>query len=211
MNTPDKIKYIIEQILKREDRWKALYMAVWGCSYYLENEIKQKRPELWDRIIPLGLPGSKKKHYPYKPSELQSILRSFDTEITFLHLVIIFVLLEELLNESSLIFYGKRMDTGYLKQLNTFFEGINTKDILLDAEKKELFLAKATRNCFIHNGSKIDRNWIKAYQSTRSVSPIKKIGDDVKEAFPSILHQVEDWHELIIKITKGVEEKIKKK
>ena len=211
MDIPDKIKYIIEQILKREDRWKALYMAVWGCSYYLENEFRQKRPELWDQVVPLGLPGSKKKQHPYKPSELHSILRSFDAEITIIHLVILFVLLEELLNESSLIFYGKRLDTGHLENLKAFLEGSDVSDILSEVEKKELFLAKATRNCFIHNGSKIDQRWINAYQFARSAPPIKKIGDDVKKAFTSMLYQVEDWHELIIKITKGVKEKIKGK
>jgi hypothetical protein len=210
MDVSDKIKYIIERILEREDRWKALYMAVWGYSYYLDG-LKREHPELWDQTIALGLPGSKKKQHLYKPSWLHSILTSSDADITILHLVVLFVLLEELLNESSLIFFNKRLDTGYLKQLKIFLGENETKDILSEPEEKELFLAKATRNCFVHNGSKIDQTWMEAYQLARGIPSIEKIGDDVKSAFESILHQVEDWHEIVIKITKKLEEKIKEK
>jgi len=56
-----------------------------------------------------------------------------------------------------------------------------------------LKLAKETRNCFIHNGSKVDDRWLKAFFELKGVNSVHKIGDERPVGF----HQVEDWHALL--------------
>lgn len=205
MEIPRNIKYIIESILKSEDRWKALYMATWGYSYQIKTQFEETQK--WEKQIPFGLPASKNKHHTYKPNELHSILISRDGEFTIGHLQTLFSLFEELLNEASKILLNLDLNTSKWKNIKIFFNQPNTKDILSEQDVNELKLAKETRNCFIHNGSKINQRWLDAYQRARRATTVK-LGDDLQKGFSNIFHQIEDWHELIVNITKKVEEKI---
>jgi len=206
MNIPTNIKYIIERILEDESRWKALYMATWGYSYQIEAQYQGGT--LWDMLIPFGLPASKYKQYAYKPKELHSILTSRDGEFTIGHLQTLFSLFEELLNEVSKILHGLELNTSKWKNMENFFNQTATKDILSTQDINELNLAKKTRNCFIHNGSRIDQKWIDAYQKARGGISPAGLGDELQKGLLNKFHQIEDWHELIIDITKRIERKI---
>lgn len=206
MNIPINIKYIIERILESESRWKALYMATWGYSYQIEAQFKGGN--FWETPIPFQLPASKYKQYAYKPRELHSILTSRDGEFTIGHLQTLFSLFEELLNEVSKILFGFELNTSKWKNMEDFFNQADTKGILSTQDINELNLAKKTRNCFIHNGSKIDQEWIDTYQKARrGISPAG-LGDELQKGLLNKFHQIENWHELIIDITKKIEQKI---
>jgi len=205
MNIPINIKYIIERILESESRWKALYMATWGYSYQIEAQFKEGG--FWETPIPFQLPASKNKQYTYKPKELHSILTSRDGEFTIGHLQTLFSLFEELLNEASKILLNRGLNTSTWRNMKSFFNQTNTRDILSGQDIKELKLAKLTRNCFIHNGSKIDQGWLDAYQEARG-TPSVSLGDELQKGLANKFHQIEDWHELIIDITKRIKRKI---
>jgi len=205
MDIPNKIKYIIERILKSEDRWKALYMATWGWSYQIKAQFE--KTEFWEKTKSFGLPASKNKQHFYKPKELYSILTSRDGEFTIGHLQTLFSLFEELLNEASKILFNFELDTSKWKNMKKFFNQDDTKDILTKKDINELKLAKETRNCFIHNGSKIDKRWLDAYRDARGV-PTVSMGSELQKSFSNIFHQIENWHGLIVNITKKIEGKI---
>ncbi len=205
MDIPNKVKYIIERILKSEDRWKALYMATWGCSYQIKAQFE--KTEFWEKTIPFGLPASKNKQHVYKPKELYSILTSRDGEFTIGHLQTLFSLFEELLNEASKILFNFELDTSKWKNMKEFFNQDDTKDILTKKDINELKLAKETRNCFIHNGSKVDKRWLDAYRDARGVTTVS-LSSELQKGFSNIFHQIENWHELIVNITKKIEGKI---
>jgi hypothetical protein len=208
MNIPTNIKYIIERILESESRWKALYMATWGYSYEIK---KYKKTKFWKIPIKLGLPASKNGQYTYRPEELHLILTSRDGEFTIGHLQTLFSLLEELLNETSKILFGFELNTGRWKDMKRFFNQTYIKDVFSKQnvnELKELKLAKETRNCFIHNGLKVGQKWLNAYRDARKVSSSITLGGDLQKGLGNKFHQIEDWHELIIDITKRIEMKI---
>lgn len=140
MDISNKVKYIIERILKSEDRWKALYMATWGYSYQIKVQFEKK--EFWEKTISFKLPASKNKQQVYKPKELYSILTSRDGEFTIGHLQTLFSLFEELLNEASKILFNLELDTSKWKNMKEFFNQDDTKDILTKKDINELKLAK---------------------------------------------------------------------
>jgi len=202
MNIPDNIKYILERIHKSEDEWKALYMAAWGCVYYI-NE-KYKKLGLWEAKLNFGLPGSKNKMHPYTPKELDSILRTRDIEFTLGHLQTLFSLLEELSDSASEILFDLESNMSKWKYIEQFFQKIGLSQPII----KELCLAKQTRNCFIHNGSKIDKLWLNTYQEARGVLPSNLDGKNLGEGLLNIFHQIEDWHDLIVNTAEKIKEKI---
>ena len=66
---------------------------------------------------------------------------------------------------------------------------------------KELYLAKQTRNCFIHSSGEVDPLWLKAYEATKRP---KKY--EIGEPVPLDFHDIEDWSDLMVKIvTKSIE------
>ncbi|KPJ56552.1 hypothetical protein AMJ49_04555 [Parcubacteria bacterium DG_74_2] len=200
MKIPERINNIIQRIIESEREWKALYMASWGCVlFYLEPRFKNTN--LWEEPMKFGLPASKKGYQEYTPSELCGILKSKDTEFTLGHLQTIFSLLEELIEELCLlIFNGKEIKADKFENLKKFLLGEKPyerlKTEITDEEIKELKLAKESRNCFIHNNSKVDEKWLEAYKEARTKDSITQIG----EKLPVDFHQIEDWHDLIIKI-----------
>jgi hypothetical protein len=205
MEIPNNIKSVIQRICESEDYWKSKYMAVWGFA----NEIKKNRSSEWDNIVKLGLPASSKKYQEYKWSELHNILTNQDRIITFEHLQMLFSLFETLLNDVSPILCNrKEYDVSNWEKNNkgmkNFFE--DTK-LIENSELKELRLAKVTRNCYIHNDSKVDEYWEKTYFEARKKEPILK-NEFVDSAFDEFLKQVEDWHKLILNITKKIENKL---
>jgi len=206
MEIPNNIKYIIKRILKSEDRWKALYMATWGYSYQIKAQFE--KTEFWEKIMVFGLPASKnKQQHTYKPEELYLILTSRDGEFTIGHLQTLFSLFEELLNETSKILFNFELDTGRWKNMKEFFNQDYTKDILGGKDINELELAKETRNCFIHNGSKINGRWLDAHRNARGISTAI-LGDELQRGLSNVFHQIENWNELIVNVTKKVEQKI---
>ena len=195
-------------MLESEDEWKALYMAAWGCAnFYLKERFYNT--ELWEKKLAFGLPASRQKYRTYTPAKLYEILTSKDIEFTLGHLQTLFSLLEELVtNLCPLVCYGQECSAGIFENLEKFLLGNKPYDKfqinITEDDIKELKLAKETRNCFIHNGSKVDEKWLKAFKEARRVNSAAKIGDKL----PINFHQVEDWHELIIqtvnKIKNGI-------
>ena len=90
MELPISIGSTISRINQSEDRWKAVYMAVWGYYYKIRDEFKDT-PN-WNKPLKFGLPAFPKGYHQYTPSELCSILTSKDEGITFEHLITIFSL-----------------------------------------------------------------------------------------------------------------------
>ncbi|MEW6617367.1 MAG: hypothetical protein AB1333_03025 [Patescibacteria group bacterium] len=164
-----------------------------------------------EEIINLELPASKKGHsYKWKPKELYSILTSRDGQFTLGHLQTLFSLFEELLCETSKTLFDLEINTGKWKGIETFFSQNSFKDILLPEELGELKLAKETRNCFIHNNSKIDDKWLSAYQGVRETKTLLPdlIGADLDSGLQNTFHEIENWHDLIVDISKRIVEKI---
>ncbi len=204
MEIPIIIGSAITRINQSEDRWKAVYMAVWG--YYFQIRDKFENTPYWNKPLKFGLPAFPKGFHPYTPSELCSILTSKDEGITFEHLITLFSLFEELLNESSKILCSKEINASKKQGMNKFFE--ENKDIISEQELKELNLAKETRNCYIHNNGRIDQKWIDAYKEARGSSSASK-REGLEVGFSSLFHQVEEWHKLIVNLALGIESKIK--
>jgi len=203
MEIPENINNIIQKILESEDKWKALYMATWGFSYNIEGRFKNTN--LWEKKIQFGLPAARKKYHEYEPERLHKILTSKDGEFTLGHLQTLFSLLEELVTELCFFLYsGKEVNAGKFGNLKNFLLGNKSYETLkigvIEDELKELKLAKETRNCFIHNSSKVDKNWLVAYKEARGENRTIKTGDELSIGF----HQIEDWHELIVQITNRI-------
>ena len=85
----------------------------------------------------------------------------------------------------------------------------DTKDILDDKQRNELYLAYQTRNCYVHRGGKIDGEWIKAYTVARG-KPIASEGEDLDKGI-NIYHEIEEWNELIVYIANKMKAKIESK
>jgi len=208
MEIPERINNIIQRILASEDEWKALYMALWGCVFHwLEPEFKNT--DSWEKPLLLGLPASKKKYQEYTPAELCGILKSKDTEFTLGHLQMLFSLLEELIAElCPIVCSGQEIRTDKFKNLKRFLLGKNSyqnfQTKIKEDDIKELKLAKETRNCFIHNNSKVDEHWLEAFKEVNGGCSAAQIGDKL----PVDFHQIEDWHELIIKIVNEIKDTI---
>ena len=212
MEIPPKINNIIQRILESEDRWKALYMASWGCAnFYIKPVFKYTYPALWDKEVPFGLPASKKKWHKYTPAKLYEILTAKDMEFTLGHLQTLFSLFEELVEEIVSVAYdGQEIRADKFGNLQKFLLGeqpydkfkidINENDI------KELKLAKETRNCFIHNNSKIDKRWIDTYKEVRGTNIGIEIGEELSKYV--YVPQVEDWHELVVRIVNKTKEAV---
>lgn len=94
--------------------------------------------------------------------------------------------------------------------MKEFFQEEYTKEILSDEQLTELILAKETRNCYIHNGGKIDKHWIDAYENARGKTN-GNIGDDLTQGIENIYSQVENWHKLILEITHKIKIKVESK
>lgn len=207
MELPISIGSAISRINQSEDKWKALYMATWGYSYWIKAQFENT--ENWDKRLEFGLPASKNSNrHIYTPNQIHSILTSRDGEFTIGHLQTLFSLFEDLIKESSKILYSQEVDASKWEEIKKFFDENN--DIVSDSELKELKLAKVTRNCYIHNNGKINQRWIDAYTEAKG-STIASIGDELERGFPNSFHQIEEWNELIVKTTGKIKEKIELK
>lgn len=65
-------------------------------------------------------------------------------------------------------------------------------------------LAKETRNCFIHNSSKVDKRWLEVFREAKGKNSTAQIGDKL----PVDFRQIEDWHELIIQTVNKIKNTI---
>jgi len=206
MEVPSNILSIISRINQSENNWKAIFMAIWQHSEKIKSHFQNTGE--WNKKISFQLPLSKNnvEHY-YTPYQLYSILTSRDGEFTIGHLLTLFSLFEDLLNQSSKILCSSELTTSKWENMKNFFKEDKTKDILFINEINELNLAKKTRNCYIHTGGKIDSEWIKAYKEVKG-DPIVSIGDELNKGFPNIFHQIEEWNELIMKISSRIKTKI---
>lgn len=208
MENEEKINNIIQRILDSEDEWKALYMASWGAVFHwLERDFKNT--PLWDKPLQLGLPASKKGYQEYTPAQLDGILRSKDAEFTLGHLQTLFSLLEELITElCPIVCSGQEIRADKFENLKKFLLGGNPYQNfqinITEDEVKELNLAKETRNCFIHNNSKVDERWLEVFKEARNNNSTAKSGDKL----PVNFKQIEDWHELVTKIVKEIKDTI---
>jgi hypothetical protein len=93
--------------------------------------------------------------------EFYQELTSSDVIFTLEHLIIIFSLFEELIKEVSRVIYNEELKTYKWENIENF---LKEKTILTNQELQELKLAKETRNCYVHNGNKIDDKWQKEYE-----------------------------------------------
>lgn len=208
MEIPTKINNIIQRILESEDEWKALYMASWGCAnFYLKPTFENT--ELWDKEVPFGLPASKKGWQKYTPAKLYAILTSKDMEFTLGHLQKLFSLFEELVVElCPFVCDGQEIKADKFENLKKFLLGKESyekfKTDITEDELKELRLAKETRNCFIHDNSKVDKRWLEAYKEARGENLTVKTGDEL----PVYVSQIEDWHGLVVKIISKIKEAV---
>ena len=140
-----------------------------------------------------------------------------DGELKMIHLVTLFALFEELLKEASIFFSLELKDKDRnISIINWFFGKDETKSILEDKQLEELKLAKETRNCYIHNGNKIDNKFVEAYKDARIIEPIAAEEQKIFENFPNqfhenLFHQIEDWHKLIVDTSNKIKEKIENK
>lgn len=211
MKVPINILSIIEKINKSEDDWKAIYMANWRFSYWLRENFENTQK--WDEKQEFGLPAFKKGHHDYTPSQLYIIVTSKDIKTTYEHLIILLSMFEALLEETSKFLCSPKFKINHNgSNISGFFEDENTKDILEEGELNELFLAKETRNCYLHHGGKINDKWIKYYKDTKGTSLVSE-GDDLNKGFqegkPYL--QIEEWHNLIVDITNRIKSKIEEK
>lgn len=225
MIIPEEVESIINRLQKSEDEWKALYMASWNYSYHIKTKYMDLKPRKVPVImagsftsfvtnidrdqldIELGLPASKEGIYKFKIQDLYDILVSRDGQFTFGHLQTLFSLFEELLSTIAQEIYNIKINTGNYEGIKDFFKIDDFKNIVSDISKlKELKLAKETRNCFIHRGSKIDKKWVDAYGDARREFPTEKIGKRLEEGFQNTFHQIEDWHVLIVELSKVIRE-----
>lgn len=202
MEIPTNILSIIDKINESEDQWKALYMGTWGFSYQIKE--KFENTENWEKALGFGLPASKKKYHIYSPKKLHSILTSKDGEFTIGHLQTLFSMFEDLLNEASEMLYASRLDNSKWENMKKFLKDMK---ILSDSQIKDLKLAKETRNCYIHNGNKINQRWLDAYREAKG-DTIASIGDNVQNGFQNLFHQIEDWHSLIVETTNKIKDLI---
>ena len=198
MSIPEHIRILIDQIRESEDWWKALYMAVWGLSYQIKERYEGR--DSWREKQKLGLPASKKGYQEYTPERLHFILTQRDKETALNHTITIFSLLENLSKKTALIVEQKDINMGKYKNLSDFL--LRNKFLKSD-EEPELRLARATRNCVNHHGNKANKWYIDSLKVARPDEEGKyKEGEDVC----SSLHWLEDWHELLLKITDRIEE-----
>jgi len=208
MQISERINNIIQRLIESEKEWKALYMASWGCVFHW-LEPKFKNTDSWEKPLKLGLPASKKKYQEYTPAELCGILKSKDTEFTLGHLQILFSLLEELIEElCPIVCGGQEIKVDKFENLKKFLLGKNSyqnfQTKIAEDKIKELKLAKETRNCFIHNNSKVDKLWLEAFKEARGKNSAAQIGGKL----PINFHQIEDWHELILEIVNKIKDAI---
>jgi len=191
MELPKAISSIVDRINQSGAKWKAIYGGLWTYANSVKKDFENTAH--WDeKIIMTNLPAFKKVTRKYTPHEYYLLLTSLDPYITFTHLVTLFAMFEDLVSET--------------KKLPSLSNGFEVKDVLDDIQLKELRLAKRTRNCYIHNGSKIDYKWLKAYAAARG-KPIASKGDDLGEGI-NIYHRAEDWHKLIVFAANEIKAKI---
>ena len=189
MSIPVNILSIIQRINESEDLWKATYMAIHPYSAYIEKTFN------WDGKLKLGLPQSKNKSHDYTPRQLHTILITMDDNLTLGHLVTLFSLFEEL---------KVAIQSSSLK--------IELSDVI-KSHSDELWLAKETRNRYVHTNWKINDTWRKAYKAARNIHSAHADGTDLREVFrdPALFQQVETWHELIVDIANKIKVKIEEK
>lgn len=140
---------------------------------------------------------------------MSGILKSKDHEFTLGHLQTLFSLFEELIDEVGSSIYKVDIRAGRFENLEKFLKGdapCNLKTMVTGDEIKELKLAKETRNCFIHNNSRVDQKWLDAFNFVRPATSTTQIGDNLPISFS----QIEDWNELILKVVTKISEAIKR-
>lgn len=216
-SVPEHIQKLFDEIKESEDVWKSYYMAVWGTYYKIRDEYKDS----WETSTKFGLPASKKKYHIYTPKKLSEILTSRDGEIGLNHLQRMLSLIEKITKELHEILYPRKYyskikeykyNASNRDTLIKFLKGYRpfvkvTKKLLLDDEEADFRLACKTRDCFIHNGGQVDGGWIKAYAIARKVSPKLNVGEPLPDPF----HQLEDWHNLFLRIAERIEKFLKNK
>lgn len=206
MEIPKHVENIMQRILESEERWKANYMGVWGFATFILKE-RYHDTQYWDIERAFSLPASKQKYQTYSPAKLYSLLTSKDSEFTLGHLQTLFSLLEELVtNLCPLVCNGQEIRASIFDNLEEFLLGKgrynNFRTNITEEDVQELNLAKKTRNCFIHNGSKVDEKWLECFRETRGESSKAEINDEL----PVTFHQVEDWHDLIVRIVNEIKD-----
>jgi len=216
-----------------EDLIKYLTTVARGTAYVINlGQLQQETIEKWE--ITLKLPATKKQHPKYEIGELLEILSSWDSKFALGHLQKMFSFLEELVRVASKILVLPTTNNSILRRITKKFfvllgcpkeefsshrwkylqEFLQCVVQISSAELLELKSAKETRNCYIHNASKISKEWLKAYKDAKKLSLSRElVGQNLESGFNTqpIFHQIEDWHDLIVSITKRIEEKITQK
>jgi hypothetical protein len=179
-------------------------MASWGFAKQVL--LPHKGTNIWTEQLSFGLPASRQKNFNYSPEQLYRILTSKDRDFTLGHLQTLFSLLEEFVKEIIKHYHSKERKSYFdsYENLKKFllaehpFESF--KHQIEEERIIELKLARETRNCFIHNFSRVDSKWIKAYECARKLKTPFKEGQEL----PLLFEEVEIWHDLTIEIVNEI-------
>ncbi len=206
---PEELAYFLNTDGTASVVAKPVFNTPMGGTSCVVGVISNKEPE--ETTIELRLPASRKGSHEWKIKELYSILSSRDGQFTVGHLQTLFSLFEELLHETAKTLFNLEINTGKWSGIEEFFKLSDFNNVLSMQEIKELKLSKETRNCFIHNGSKIDNFWLSAYQNARGTPPSNLEGKNLNEGLSNIFHEIEAWHDLIVNTAEKIKEKILQK
>ena len=243
MKIPDNVAKLIDQIRESEIRWKAIYSANWRQSKVVERECNEK--DNWNDETILQLEASDRK-YVLTFRRFHGILVSRDRETALNHTVTIFSLLEKLARDVHEILYPRedypqryqkgnrqRVNFGNGNMLKAFLRGeiygkgrdeISFEKImctlLRDRKLREFDLAKATRNCVIHNNGQADEIWHETFESWKEYKELEKqkelireledyseptAGDEDLDKFATV-RRVERWQDLLVEIIGNIEQ-----
>ncbi len=206
MKISSKISYLIKQIRESEHWWKANYHATWKTSKTIKEEFESS--DKWKLPHTRSLPASRNGSHMYPSVEFFNyILTHRDGEIALNHTTRILSLLEKLVKEAHKYLYPDD-ETLYTANQENLIRFLKWKGFLKNDEENELRLALQTRNCVVHNGTEADDKYMSILQKTkdRDSEEVKKVNETVTVC--SSLYWLEDWHNLLLRITERLEKHI---
>ncbi|MDO8634147.1 MAG: hypothetical protein Q7K34_02535 [archaeon] len=176
-----KVKDLIDLLEKSKKRFRPHLVVFWDYKAKVLDSLNNETSLL------VNLPEFNPPSIQTTAGELQTIYRSQDDYVGYSHLIHIVAIFDVII---------KIVNPGHLDK---FLKKLGIKD----KEIAEVWLARQTRHCHIHNNSKANKSWIKAYMNAKNNQTSITKGIEIKNVFnsPSFLQQIEDWQDLIIKIS----------
>ena len=198
---------IIDRINDMEKVWIIPYGIIWNYYFCLKKRFEGTKE--WEKeIIKTTLPASKREIYVHSPESICSTIPKIDPILTMNHLVVMIALFQELVNETAKLIFPDLKPNKYGDvSIQDFLNKNKTKNILNKMEREQITLAKKTRDCYIHHDSKTDSRWVKSFKDIYNIAVPEEI--QIQDIFQNKLgkdffHQVEDWYELMMKISNTI-------